>query len=558
MVPRLLYLFSVPSTRYTQDVRYLSILLLLIAFSISAPPLGAQSTAVIAEIERDSGVELHIRTLPDDADVAINGRYVGRTPLTIRDLSPGTVRVTLSRSGYRTVERWVRLRDQSRVELDVVLEQQIGILSLVLEPPDAEVFIDGVRRTEEVLRLPIGDYTIYVTRFGYNDHRERITIRENRTTLRQITLKPAAFEVHNLSLSRSILNPLTPGAAGSAAVRFDVTAAGSATLMVRDAAGRPVYRDAIADFDQRRQRFSWDGRDASGLPVPSGDYTLQLRAHPTDHGEVITRTLSLTVDRTLPVAYRSTRSSSSGALLAPDVLALPRGVFQLHSAAAGGPLADGRSNGPLAPAHLGLRLGIGNGMEVAATADGFFSDSISDARLQGAASLRWVYAASQPEPASLYDSFMGALQASLVLGPTEAARVNPADATANWPSLRLGLPFGLHIRHFRAVLTPELVLSHTYPARIPRTPHAGQLLGWGYARAALIFDHAGFTAAASAALRSKPFTDGAAIAGPLYSALEVHQLVPQTPLALTLFVTSEARTGSDLRLSLGGGLGILY
>ena len=524
------------------------------------PPtqVRSQSSAVVSAVASNGAIELTIRSQPDEADVTINGRYVGRTPLTIVDLTAGTLRVSISRRGYHTVERWVRLRDQTRIELDVVLQQKIGILSLSLEPSDAEIYIDGVQQSAEVLRLPADDYTLYVTRFGYADHRERLTIRENRTTVRHITLNPAPFELHNLNLSRTVFNPLHPGTAGSTSVRFDVTAAGSAGLTVANAEGRTVFQHQISDFTQRRQRFVWDGQDHYDNPLPSGQYTLTVEAESADHSERIVRSLRLTLDHSLDLAFRTTRSSTSGALLAPDIIALPRGLFQVHAVASRHVASASTLVDHALPAHLGLRIGLGSDLELAATGDLFISGTGTATRLQVGTSLRWVYSDGAAAFASLSDRLIAALQTSLVLEAVGSKSVNPYDASANWPSLRLASPVGLRSSYFRLVLTPELVVSNSYPDDSTSYSNAGFPIFWSYTRAALFYDYRGFSAALSAAVRQKPFMEGWSVAAPLYSAVELHQSIPRTPVVLSLFASGEIASDSAPILFLGAGLGILY
>ncbi len=552
------HLSSARAWRYTLLVRHVGVLIMLCMLIIPPTQLCSQSSAVVSELPTTSGSELRIRTQPDQADVTINGRYVGRTPLTIVDLTPGTVRVNISRQGYYSVERWVRLRDQARIELDVVLEQKIGILSLSLEPADAEIYIDGVQKSAGVLRLPVGDYTLYVTRFGYADHRERLTIRENRTTVRHITLSPVPFELHNLDLSRSVFNPLHPGSAGSTSVRFDVTAAGSAALTVVNAEGRTVFQHQISDFTQRRQRFVWDGQDRYNNPLPSGEYTLTVEAQSADHATRMVRSLPLTLDHSLDLGFRTTRSSTSGALLAPDIIALPRGVFQVHAIASRHVANASTALDPALPVHLGLRLGLGADLELAAVGDLFISASGATTRLKAGSSLRWVYSDAAAPFVSLSDRLIAALQASLVLEAAGTSSVNPHDANASWPSLRLASPVGLRSSYFRLVVTPELVVSNSYPDDKTDYSNAGFPLFWSYTRAALFYDYRGFSAALSAAVRHEPFVQGWSPAAPLYTAVELHQSIPRTPVVLSLFSSAETARGSGPTLFLGAGMGILY
>ena len=71
------------------------------------------------------------------------------------------------------------------------------------------------------------------------------------------------------------------------------SAAASATVEVRNAAGAVVYRGAAPDRTAGEHSFTWDGKDLSGNAVPAGTYTLSIAAQNTA-GQSITATTGFT------------------------------------------------------------------------------------------------------------------------------------------------------------------------------------------------------------------------------------------------------------------------
>jgi serine/threonine protein kinase len=66
----------------------------------STAVMGGQVARVATALQMNSGT-LEIRSSPDGAEVTVNGKTAGRTPLTLPDLAPGTLyEIVLNREGY--------------------------------------------------------------------------------------------------------------------------------------------------------------------------------------------------------------------------------------------------------------------------------------------------------------------------------------------------------------------------------------------------------------------------------------------------------------------------
>ena len=113
--------------------------------------------------------QLRVVTIPRGANVTVDGRYRGQSPVTIA-LSPGVdYDIGLSRAGYGATTRKVRLEAAATREITVDLTARTGELSVQVLPGDATVYIDGqARGTGNVtLQLSSAPHRLEVRRDGY-------------------------------------------------------------------------------------------------------------------------------------------------------------------------------------------------------------------------------------------------------------------------------------------------------------------------------------------------------------------------------------------------------
>ncbi|MFZ8964992.1 MAG: PEGA domain-containing protein [Steroidobacteraceae bacterium] len=120
---------------------------------------------------------LRVSTEPAGADVSVAGRYRGKSPLVLT-LSPGIEQeVTLSRQGYASAERSVRLGSGEQARLAVRLEPVLGEIRLRGQPEDAELLVDGQPRgaANQVLQLPTAPHRIEVRKAGFASFETTVT-----------------------------------------------------------------------------------------------------------------------------------------------------------------------------------------------------------------------------------------------------------------------------------------------------------------------------------------------------------------------------------------------
>ncbi len=110
-----------------------------------------------------SRAHLAVTSVPTGAEVRVDGRLLGRTPLTGRTMTPGLHLVEVRHSYYARYSRQLNLPAGRRTELAVALEPGVGELMLYSNPRGAWVEVDGVRRegtTPLLLKLPSGPHQV--------------------------------------------------------------------------------------------------------------------------------------------------------------------------------------------------------------------------------------------------------------------------------------------------------------------------------------------------------------------------------------------------------------
>lgn len=491
--------------------------------------------------EPEAVTALEIHTEPKGASVYLNYAPAGTTPTVVQDIRPGVYRLSVHKDGYYSEDRWVRVREGTRTVVSIELRLITGFLSLTVEPSDAEITIGSTSVSRGVTELPVGMHELRIRRFGYEEERVSVRIRERRTTELEVTLEPAPMRVSDLSLSRRRINPGNPGPLGRLTVRFEVTGPGTGTLEVLDETGTVVYTRSLPAFRDWNQRAVWDGTADSGASVNDGEYTVRITALSENRTEYSVSSTRVSVDRSLAIRYRNSFSGAQGLLFAPVPDTLPTGSFQLSAAALGH--LDPVDRYLRVPTHGLFRLGLTDRLELDLSGLLVFSGDGAEGGT-GTASLTYRFADT------------GGARAAAALRGTVSSFTS-LDTFANFPGIAVSLPFELEAGPVRFVLTPELLFSPFRVSYAGDPPAPSGLSVWGYAKTGLYLDYGSFVAGLSAAFRSSPFSEGFRLDLPVQAGLELHWMVPGTSLYLSGELAGEFSGPDDFYLMAGGGLGFI-
>jgi formylglycine-generating enzyme required for sulfatase activity len=119
---------------------------------------------------------LSIRSSPSQADVAVAGRYRGRTPLDV-SLPPGVeFEIALNHGGYEPARRVVAVKPGERSGMEMTLKPILGEVNVRGDPADAQLFVDGQARgsANQTIMLPSTELTLEIRREGYQSFTTKV------------------------------------------------------------------------------------------------------------------------------------------------------------------------------------------------------------------------------------------------------------------------------------------------------------------------------------------------------------------------------------------------
>ena len=126
-----------------------------------------------------ANARLLVNSIPRGANVTVNGRYRGQSPITL-DLAPEVnYEIGLSKAGYGVTSRRVRLEAAASDSITVDLTARTGTLTVNVQPADATVYVDGQARGtgNTTLRLSSAPHRVEVRKNGYESWSRTVTPR---------------------------------------------------------------------------------------------------------------------------------------------------------------------------------------------------------------------------------------------------------------------------------------------------------------------------------------------------------------------------------------------
>ena len=137
---------------------------------------GVDQTLASILLEKADGT-IALRSTPDGANVTLDGRYRGQTPLSIVLAPNQTYALELSKAGFEPFKRSILVRPDEDLILDEDLQPLLGVVRLAVEPASSTLFIDGVQQSEANQRLSLTarPHDIRITAPGYADYVATVT-----------------------------------------------------------------------------------------------------------------------------------------------------------------------------------------------------------------------------------------------------------------------------------------------------------------------------------------------------------------------------------------------
>jgi len=171
--------------------------------TIIAEP-NVDQTIPIIQLE-PANARLLVNTIPRGANVTVNGRYRGQSPVNL-SLSPDiNYEIGMSKAGYGVAARKIRLQAAASEEITVDLTARTGRVTVRSYPSDATVYVDGRSRGTGTVTLNLSSapHRIEVRRQGYESYSRNITPRPGYPQTVQIRLR-SEEEIRQASIALTI------------------------------------------------------------------------------------------------------------------------------------------------------------------------------------------------------------------------------------------------------------------------------------------------------------------------------------------------------------------
>ena len=138
---------------------------------------------------------MDLRSVPDGASVVMGEKYLGKTPLSVSALLPGTYDVIFSQFGYEKFSTRVPVEAGRITEVSATLVPDMGSLAITSVPSGASVLVDGGNKgiTPVIAEnLTGGNHTIAVSLDGYISQQQTVKVVTGQTMPVTIGLSPVA------------------------------------------------------------------------------------------------------------------------------------------------------------------------------------------------------------------------------------------------------------------------------------------------------------------------------------------------------------------------------
>jgi serine/threonine protein kinase len=124
--------------------------------------------------------ELTVNSFPEGAQIQLNGSTIsGLTPHTLTGLAEGEYAITVSKPGYTSGTRTVRVKGGEPATLVLQLSEALATVAFSSDPQSASVFVDGKdvgRVTPISVRMSKGTHTLTITKQGYFEASNRLEL----------------------------------------------------------------------------------------------------------------------------------------------------------------------------------------------------------------------------------------------------------------------------------------------------------------------------------------------------------------------------------------------
>jgi formylglycine-generating enzyme required for sulfatase activity len=143
---------------------------------------------------------VHIETTPSQADIYINNQYRGQSPLDLKGIKPGKIRIQVKKSGYLSSQKTETITSGEINYITFYLDEEVTTGTLNVKPENAAIRILNIReKFYQGMTLSPGQYHLEISKSGYEIYKNWITINAGDKLNLNIDLKPLSRTKHSFT-----------------------------------------------------------------------------------------------------------------------------------------------------------------------------------------------------------------------------------------------------------------------------------------------------------------------------------------------------------------------
>ena len=125
---------------------------------------------------------LNVSSNQIDADIYIDGGYIGKTPAQIPSLLIGEHTVALKKAGYADIEQTILIEEGKRQSIALQMTDELTI-ELAVQPVTADVYLDGKPVRRGLVTVTSGRHVVKASAGGYAPFEQEVVLTQNGMTL---------------------------------------------------------------------------------------------------------------------------------------------------------------------------------------------------------------------------------------------------------------------------------------------------------------------------------------------------------------------------------------
>lgn len=136
--------------------------------SVTEPEVTPEERQQIAQLittHTEGTGDISVDSIPPSANVIINGRKMGKTPVVLHGVQPGRHIIKVMLDTFKSASRIIELKDGKTVKVKFQLQKYLSDLHIHSDMPGADVFLDGrkVGKTPVKLQdITMGKHTVWL------------------------------------------------------------------------------------------------------------------------------------------------------------------------------------------------------------------------------------------------------------------------------------------------------------------------------------------------------------------------------------------------------------